>query len=141
LSDVTVVQGTLGIGLVVFTTAILGIALGTFGLMFDVEASMSLTLSPTERLLLIVSGVWLCATAVSISYLDLPRRKLHLRDASRRSRNIYIDSRRQREELLLYLRARQLEEVMVKVGLDPLAGVLGHQGRASTSDRGNGAPK
>ena len=141
LSDLTVVQGNLAIGLVIFATALLGIALGTIPLVSDLEASISLSLSPTERLLLIVSGEWLCATAVSIAYLDFPRRKLQLRVASRRSRKIYIDSRRQREELLLFLRTRQLEEVMRRVGLDPLAGVPRHQVRASTSDRGNGAPK
>jgi hypothetical protein len=117
-----------------------GIALGAIPLVSDLEALMSLSLSPAERLVLIVSGVWLCATAVSIAYLDFPRRKLRLRIASRRPRKIYIDSRRQREELLLFLRTRQLENVMVRVGLDP-AGVLGHQGQASTSDHGNGAPK
>jgi len=140
LSDLTVAQRNLAIGLVVFATALLGIALGVLPLVSDLEASISLGLSPTEHLLLIDSGVWLCATAVSIAYLDFPRRKLHLRDA-RRSRNIYIDNRRQREELLLNLRARQLEEVMVKVGLDPLAGVLRHHGRASASDRENGVPE
>jgi hypothetical protein len=141
LSDLKVAQGNLAIGLVIFATALLGIALGTFGLNPGLEAAMSLSLSPSERLLLIVAGVWLSATAVSIAYLDLPRRKLHLRVASRRSRKIYIDSRRQREELLLLLRTRQLEDVMLRVGLDPLGGVPRHRGQASNSGRGNGAPK
>lgn len=141
LGDLTVVQGNLAKGLVVFATALLGIALGTIGVNPGLEASMSFSLSPSERLLLIVAGVWLSATAASIAYLDFPRRKLHLRVASRRSRKIYIDSRRQREELLLLLRTRQLEDVMLKVGLGPVAGVPRHRGQASTSDRGNGAPK
>src|SRR5258708_250620 len=63
LSDLSVAQGNLAIALVVFATALFGIALGSIPLVSDLEASMSLSLSPTERLLLIVLGVWLCATA------------------------------------------------------------------------------
>jgi hypothetical protein len=139
LGDLTVVQGTLTTGLVSFATAFIGMALGAIGWSSALEASMSLSMSPTQRLLLTMSGVWFSGTAVSITYLDFPRRKLLLRVASRRPRAIYIDSRRQRELLLLFLRARQLEEVMRRVGLDTLAGVPGQRDKDSASDQWNGA--
>jgi hypothetical protein len=139
LSDLTVVQGILAKGIVILATALLGMSVAAVGLSSALEASMSLSLSPTQRLLLTMAGVWLAGTAVSIAYLDFPRRKLLLRVASRRPRAIYIDSRRQREQLLLFLRARQLEEVMRKVGLGPLTGVPGHRDNDSASDQGNGA--
>ncbi|MBB5060864.1 hypothetical protein HDF16_005600 [Granulicella aggregans] len=141
LCDLTVVQGDSAIGLAVFVTALLGLALGAYGLIFNVDAPIALSQLPTERVLLIGLGVWLCATAGSIAYLDLPRRKLHLRVASGRSRKIYIDNRRQREELLLFLKARRLEDVMLRVGLDPLAGVRKRHSRASTSGTNNEVPR
>jgi hypothetical protein len=102
LSDLTVVQGNLAPGIVSLATALIGMALGAIVLSPDLEASMSLSLSPTQRLLLIMSGLWFSGTAVSIAHLDFPRRKLLLRVASGRPRAIYIDSRKQREELLLF---------------------------------------
>jgi hypothetical protein len=139
LSDLTVVQGHLAQGLVFLATALLGIAVGAIGLSSALEASMSVNLSPTQRLLLTVSGVWFSGTAVSVAYLDFPRRKLLLRVASGRPRAIYMDSRRQREQLLLFLRARQLDEVMRRVGLGPSAEVPRPRDKDSASDQGNRA--
>jgi hypothetical protein len=84
----------------------------------DLDASMSLSLYPTRRLLLIMLAIWLSGTAISMAYLDFPRRKLLLRTSSnRRPQVIFIASRRQRNQLLLLLKALKLEAVMQKVGL------------------------
>jgi hypothetical protein len=50
-------------------------------------------------------------------YLDLPRRKALLRGGSKRPKVIYFDNRNQRDQLRISLRALQLEEVMLRVGL------------------------
>ena len=50
LSDLTVVQGNLAKGIVFLTTALLGMAVEAIGLSSALEASMSLSLSPTQRL-------------------------------------------------------------------------------------------
>src|SRR5258708_23812323 len=55
------------------------------------------------------------------------------------SKAINIDSRRQRDELLLFVRARQLEEMMLRVGLGPSIGTPGHRDIDSPHDHGNGA--
>jgi hypothetical protein len=86
-----------------------------------------------------MSGLWLAGVAISISYLDFPRRKLLFRVASSRPRAIYIDSRRQRDELRLFLRTRQLEKVMLRVGLGPYIGTPGHRDKDSPHDYGDGA--
>jgi hypothetical protein len=86
-----------------------------------------------------MSGLWFAGAAISISYLDFPRRKLLFRVGSSRPRAIYIDSRRQRDELLLFLRTRQLEEVMLRVGLGPNIGTIADRDIDSPHDHGNGA--
>jgi hypothetical protein len=139
LSDLTVVQGNLTTGIVSLASALTGMALGAIGLSHDLEAALSLSLSPTQRLFLIMSGLWFFGNAISIAYLDFPRRRLLLRVASKPRRTIYIESRRQREELLLFLRTRQLEVVMLRVGLDPFAVVPGPRDKDSAPHHGNGA--
>jgi hypothetical protein len=138
LSDLSIVEGNLTIGFAFFALALMGTALGALGQSRDLETSLSLSLSPTQRLLLWMSGLWFAGAAISISYLDFPRRKLLFRIASSRPRAIYIDSRRQRDELLLFLRTCQLEEVMLRVGLGPSIGTPGHRNIDSPHDHGNG---
>jgi hypothetical protein len=63
-------------------------------------------------------GIWFSGTAISMAYLDFPRRKLLLRTPSNRSPQvIFFASRRQRNQLLFLLEALKLEAVMQKVGL------------------------
>jgi hypothetical protein len=143
LSDLSIVEGTLTIGFALgfafFALALMSTALGALGQSRDLETSLSLSLLPTQGLLLWMSGLWFAGAAISISYLDFPRRKLLFRIASSRPRAIYIDSRRQRDELLLFLRICQLEEVMLRVGLRPSIGTPGHRNIDSPHDHGNGA--
>jgi hypothetical protein len=117
LSDLTIVQGNLTTGLAFLATALIGVALGAIGLSPNLEVSMSLSLSPTQRLLLIMSGLWFSGAAGSIAYLDFPRRKLLLDSDSDRPQVIFIASRKQRHQLLLFLKALKLEAVMQKIGL------------------------
>jgi hypothetical protein len=139
LSDLSIVEDNLTVGFALFALALISTALGALGQSRDLEMSLSLSLSPTQRLLLWMSGLWFAGVAISISYLDFPRRKLLFRVASIRPRAIYIDSRRQRDELLLFLRTRQLEEVMLRVGLGRYIGTPGHRDKDSPHEYGNGA--
>jgi hypothetical protein len=118
LGDLKVVEGNLTTGLAVLAVALIGVALGTIVLFPDFDASMSLSLYPTQRLLFIMLGIWFSGTAISMAYLDFPRRKLLLRTPSNRSPQvIFFASRRQRNQLLFLLEALKLEAVMQKVGL------------------------
>ena len=117
LSDLSIAEGYLGIVVSFFVLALAGSVLGALGLSGDLQTSLPLHLSPTQRLFLGMSGVWLAGAGVSLSYLDLPRRKALLRGKSKRSRVIYFDDRSQRDQLRISLRALKLEEVMLRVGL------------------------
>jgi hypothetical protein len=117
LSDLSITEGFLGIVVALFALVLAGAILGALGISSDLETSLSLRLSSNQRLLLSMSGVWLTGAAVSLAYLDLPRRKLLLRGASRCPSVIYFENRNQRCQLLLFLRALKLEEVMLRVGL------------------------
>jgi hypothetical protein len=117
LSDLSIAEGSLGIVVALFVLALASSVLGTLGLSCDLQTSLPLHLSPTQRLFLGMSGVWLAGAGVSVSYLDLPRRKALLRGGSKRSRVIYFDDRSQRDELRISLRDLKLEEVMLRVGL------------------------
>jgi hypothetical protein len=117
LGDLTVVEGNLTTGLAVLTVALIGVALGAIVLFPDLDASMSLSLYPTHRLLLIMLAIWFSGTAIAMAYLDFPRRKLLLRTPSdRRTQVIFIASRRQRHQLLIVLKALRPEAMMQKVG-------------------------
>jgi hypothetical protein len=117
LSDLSITEGSLGIVAALFALALAGSVLGALGLSCDLQTSLLLHLSPTQRLFLGMSGVWLAGAGVSLSYLDLPPRKALLRSGSKRSRVIYFDNRNQRDQLRISLRALKLEEVMLRVGL------------------------
>jgi hypothetical protein len=117
LSDLSITEGFLGIVVTLIALVMAASVLGALGLSRDLQTSLSLHLSPTQRLFLRMSGVWLTGVGVSLSYLDLPRRKALLRGGSKRPRVIYFDDRDQRDELRLSLRALKLEEVMFRVGL------------------------
>jgi hypothetical protein len=117
LGDLSITEGFLGIAVTLFVLALAGFVLGAIGLSRDLQTSLSLHLSPTQRLFLSVASVWLTGAAVSLSYLDLPRRKALLRGGSKRHKVIYFDNRNQRDQLRISLRALQLEEVMLRVGL------------------------
>jgi len=117
LSDLSITEGFLGIVVTLVFLVLAGSVLGALGLSCDLQTSLSLHLSPTQRLFLSVLAVWLAAAGVSLSYLDLPRRKALLRDGSKRPRVIYFDDRNQRDQLRISLRALKLEEVMLRVGL------------------------
>jgi hypothetical protein len=54
LGDLKVVEGNLTTGLAVLAVALIGVALGTIVLFPDFDASMSLSLYPTQRLLFIM---------------------------------------------------------------------------------------
>jgi hypothetical protein len=117
LSDLSITEGPLGIVVALFVLALAGSLLGALGLSCDLQTSLPLHLSPTQRLFLGMSGVWLAGAGVSLSYLDLPRRKALLRGGLKRPRVIYFDNRNQRDQLRISLRALKLEEVMLRVGL------------------------
>jgi hypothetical protein len=113
------------------------------------EASMSLSPSPTQRRLLIMSGQWFSGTAISIVYLDFPRgkrllgiaRQRLLGIASDRPQVIFIADRRPRRQLLLLLQALKLEDVMQRVGLGDYVGATEHSGTDLSQDHGNGATR
>jgi hypothetical protein len=117
LGDLSITEGSLGIVVALFVVALAGSVLGALGLSCDLQTSLPLHLSHTQRLFLGMSGVWLGGVGVSLSYLDLPRRKALLRARSKRPRAIYFDNRNQRNQLRFSLRALKLEEVMLRVGL------------------------
>ena len=117
LSDLSITEGFLGIVVTLIAVVLAASVLGALGLSHDLQTALSLRLSPTQVLFLRMSGVWLTGVGASLSYLDLPRRKALLRGGSKRPRVIYFDDRNQRDELRISLRALQLEEVMLRVGL------------------------
>jgi hypothetical protein len=117
LSDLSITEGFVGIVVALFVLALAGSVLGALGFSRDLQTSLPLHLSPTQRLFLGMSGVWLAGAGVSLSYLDLPRRKALLRGGSKRPRVIYFDNRNQRNQLRISLRALKLQEVMLRVGL------------------------
>jgi hypothetical protein len=116
LGDLTVVEGNLTTGFAVLAVALIGVALGTIVLFPDLDASMSLSLYPTRRLLLIMLAIWLSGRAISMAYLDFPRRKLLLGTRSDSSHVIFIASRRQRHQLLIVLKALRPEAMTQKSG-------------------------
>jgi hypothetical protein len=117
LGDLSITEGFLGIAVTLFVLALAGSVLGALGLSYDLQTSLSLHLSPAQRLFLSMSAVWLAGAGVSLSYLDLPRRKALLRGGLRRPKVIYFEDRNQRDQLRISLRALHLEEVMLRVGL------------------------
>jgi hypothetical protein len=117
LGDLSITEGSLGIAVTLFVLVLAGSALGALGLSCDLQTSLPLHLSPTQRLFLGMSGVWLAGAGVSLSYLDLPRRKALLRGGSKRPRVIYFEDRNQRDQLRISLQALKLDEVMLRVGL------------------------
>ena len=117
LSDLSITEGFLGVVVALFALVLAGSVLGGLGLSCDLQTSLSLHLSPAQCLFLGMLGVWLAGAGVSLSYLDLPRRKALLRCGSKRPRVIYFDDRNQRDQLRISLRALKLEEVMLRVGL------------------------
>jgi hypothetical protein len=117
LSDLSITEGSLGKVVTLIALALAASVVGALGLSRDLQTSLSLHLSPAQGLFLRMSGVWLTGVGVSLSHLDLPRRKALLRGGSKRPRVIYFDDRNQRDELRISLRALKLEEVMLKVGL------------------------
>ena len=133
LSDLSITEGFLGILVALFALVMAGSVLGALGLSCDLQTSLSLHLSPTQRLFLGMLGAWLVGAGVSLSYLDLPRRKALLRCGSKRPTVIYFDDKNQRDQLRISLRALKLEEVMLRVGL------VGETG--SHHDDGDGTPR
>jgi hypothetical protein len=117
LSDMLIAEGNLWVGLALFAMILASAFFCALGISRSMEMSLSLFLSSIQRFVLNVTGVWFGGGAVSLSHLDFPRRKLLLRSASIRSRVFYFDNRKQRDQLLKLLRARELEEVMLRVGL------------------------
>jgi hypothetical protein len=117
LNDLSITEGFIGIVVTLVALVLAASVLGALGLSRDLQTSLSLRLSPTQGLFLRMSGVWLTGLGVSLTYLDLPRRKALLRGGSKRPRIIYFDDRNQRDALRISLRALKLEEVMVRVGL------------------------
>jgi hypothetical protein len=138
LSDLLIAEGSLSIGIALFALVLASTVLSALGISLDLETSLSLRLSSTQRLILSMIGVWLAGAAVSLSYLDFPRRKLLLRGASRCSSVIYFDARKQRKQLLTFLRALQLEKVMLRVGLGSYVPTTELRDGDSPYDRGNG---
>jgi hypothetical protein len=138
LSDLALVEGDRTTGIAFLATALIGRAQGAIGLSPDLDASMSLSPSPVQ-LLLNGSGLWFSVTAISIAYLDSPRRKQLLGIASDRPQVSFIASRRQRRQLLPLLQALRLEEVMQRVGLGAYVGATEHYGTNLPHDHGNGA--
>jgi hypothetical protein len=114
LGDLTIVEGNLTTCLAILAVALLGVAVGAIALSPDLDASMSLSLYPTHRLLLIMLAIWFAGTAISMAYLDFPRRKLLLGTRSDCSQVIFIASRRQRHQLLILLNALRPEAMMQK---------------------------
>jgi hypothetical protein len=117
LNDLSITEGFLGIVVTLIALVLAASVLGALGLSRDLQTALSLRLSAAQGLFLRMSGVWLTGVGVSLSYLDLPRRKALLRGGSKRPRVIYFEDRNQRDELRVSLRALKLEEVMLRVGL------------------------
>jgi hypothetical protein len=117
LSDLSIAESNISIGLALVALVVTSAILTALGISNDLARSWSLHLSSTQRLIMRMTGFWFAGGAFSLSYLDFPRRKLLLRGASKCSVVIYLDSRKQRHQLLASLRALQLKEVMWRVGL------------------------
>jgi hypothetical protein len=138
LSDLAVVQGNVPTCLAFLTAASIGIPMVAIGLFANLESSLSLSLSSTQRILVSMSGLWFSGTAISIAYLDFPRRKLFLGTSSPRRRIIFLASRVQRRQLDVLLHALTLEAVMQRVGLGSYIGRSGRRDVDSTDTRENG---
>jgi hypothetical protein len=139
VSDLLIAKRTLYIGFGLLAMILVSTLLGALGLSRDLEMSLSVPLSSTQRLILGMTGLWFAGAAFSLSYLDFPRRKLLLRCASKRRKIIYFSSRKQRHQLLTFLRALQLEEAMWRVGLGSHIRASELRNAESPLDRGNGA--
>jgi hypothetical protein len=133
LSDLSITEGFLGIVVTIIALVLAASVLGALGLSYDLQTSLPLHLSPTQRLFLGMSGIWLGGVGLSLSYLDLPRRKALLRGGLKRPRVVYFDNRSQRDQFRISLRALKLEEVMLRVGL--VCETDSHH------DDGNGTPR
>jgi hypothetical protein len=127
LSDLSIVDGNLTTGMALFVTALTSAAFGALGLSRNLDVSMSLSISPTKGLNLVMLGLWFAGNAISIYWLDFPRRKLLLRIASGRPMTIYVESRRQRDQLRTFLRDLQLKQVMLRVGLGSSGDTTGNR--------------
>jgi hypothetical protein len=66
LSDVLIVDGSLCVGLALFAMILASALFSAIGMSRDMEISLSLHLSPTQRLLLNMTGVWFGGAAVSL---------------------------------------------------------------------------
>lgn len=110
-------RGNLTTGLAFFVAALVGIALLIVGSSAEFAKPLLLSFSSTQRLLMVVSGLWFSGTALSIAHLDFPRRKLILGVSSGCPEIMFIANRSQRHQLDGLIQALKLEEVMQKVGL------------------------
>lgn len=117
LSDLKIVRGNFTTGLAFFVAAFAGMAFLIIGSSAECEKALSQSLSPTQRLLMVMSGVWFAGTALSIAHLDFPRRKLILGVSSEHPEVMFIANRSQRHQLDGLVQAFKLEEVKQRVGL------------------------
>jgi hypothetical protein len=138
VSDLLIAKRNLFLAFALLAMLLASMSLGALGLSRDLDMFLPLRLSSTQRLMLAVAGVWFAGAAFSLSYLDFPRRKLLVRGPSRGSRIIYFSSRKQRHQLLTFLRALQLEEAMRRVGLGSHSRAAELRDADSPLDRGNG---
>ncbi len=117
LRDLRIVRGNFTTGLAFFVAALIGMALLVVGSSAEFEKALLQSLSSTQRLLMVMSGLWFAGTALSIAHLDFPRRKLILGVSSGHPEVMFIANRSQRRQLACLMQALKLEEVMQKVGL------------------------
>lgn len=110
-------RGNFTTGVAFFVAALLGMALLVVGSSAEFEKALLQSLSSTQRLLMVMSGLWFAGTALSIAHLDFPRRKLILVVSSGHPEVMFIANRSQRHQLACLMQALKLEEVMQKVGL------------------------
>ncbi len=117
LGDLKIIRRNYTTGLAFFVAGLIGLALVASGLSNTVKEFGIRSLSSTQRLLMIASGLWFSGVALSIAHLDFPRRKLILGASTERPEIMFVADRRQRCQLEFIVRAVRLREVMQNVGL------------------------
>ena len=133
LGDMKIIWRDYTTDLAFFVAGLIGFALVASGLSNTVEELGIRSLSSTQRLLMIGSGLWFSGVALSIAHLEFPRRKLILGASTDRPEIMFVADRRQRCQLEFLVRAVRLREVMQNVGL----GIYEHTKDQSISFRSN----
>ena len=119
ISDVRIPKDGLQLGLVIFILGMAAACLFAFGFCESLRESWSFGLSREAFYSMQFAGVVLLSAAISLLWIDVPRRKLLFPDEGGRLRAIYLNSRRQRDQIIRSRAAQTLNEAMYRVGLEP----------------------